>query len=474
MHAIVLLMTFKAKFRLRKNGHYWDSEFWIAFAISLVVVFVFSGFNRPLWIDEYLHFAIAGVSFDQAFDIMYLTNTDVNHGQTWFYQIASIELLHLFGAGTLGLRSLSWIASLVTLLSAYLLFRTFSVKPILQILFLAGVVLVPTISFELGNSRSYVVLLMSTALSTLALFTTMAPSRVPQHVKLLFTVGVTVGSLNHPYFAATLLTLLAAVFLARRLTFGENVFVTMKLMRFYVGVSLLSFMLSIFVGQLTWMRGSRDFSYMDPFDWLPIGLEIFIGASLLVVIGMIGSLTFYLREYRSRVLSPQLAAGLSLMIAGLSLCLLFSWISFLRNYWILPRQWLPGMLLALFGLILVAAHYLFIKTPASKAPKGKVGQLGTLVVIMLVGIGMGSEMVQIQNNKVYWNELGLKDLEAAYGGPEFYVVAGNLNIKCGDSVWKEHAKFYDPMDNSKFLLTEFTELYLSCNVHGSKNELLPK
>jgi hypothetical protein len=451
-------------FQLKKSSK-WDSEFWIAFAVALVVVFVFSGFNRPLWIDEYLHFALAGLSFDQALDMMYATNSNVNHGQTWFYQVVSVGLLHVFGAGTLGLRALSWFATLVTLLSAFLLFRIFSVRPILQFLFLAGVVLIPTISFELGNSRSYILVLMTTALSTLGLFSTIVPVRMPKYTKLLFTIGVIVGALNHPYFPVVLLTLLVTLFLTRKLAFGEKVIATLEAVRFYVGVSFLSGLLSIFVGLFTWMRGSPDFDRMDPFYWLPIGIEIFVGSSLLFFIGTAGMLFFSIRRCKNRLLSPQLAAGLPLIVAGTGLSLLFSWISLIRNYWILPRQWLPGILLVLFGVILVAAHFLLINRPTSHNSKFMAARLGTLAVMTLVAIGISREIVQIQNNRGYWDELGLENLQASLGDPgEFYTIAGNLNIKCGGSVWQDHARFYEPMNSTKLALPKFTELYESCTI----------
>jgi hypothetical protein len=65
--------------------------------ISVGVTAIFSGLNRPLWIDEYLHFALAGIPWSQTLEVMVATNSNINHGQTFFYQIFSVGLLNAFG-----------------------------------------------------------------------------------------------------------------------------------------------------------------------------------------------------------------------------------------------------------------------------------------------------------------------------------------------------------------------------------------
>ena len=49
---------------------------------ALVVSILYSGFDKPIWIDEYLHFAFGGLSFTEALDVLRsTTGSGVNWGK---------------------------------------------------------------------------------------------------------------------------------------------------------------------------------------------------------------------------------------------------------------------------------------------------------------------------------------------------------------------------------------------------------
>jgi hypothetical protein len=436
--------------------------------ISLGVTVIFSGFNRPLWIDEYLHFALAGIPWSQTLDIMASTNSNINHGQTFFYQVLSVGLLNVFGAGTFGLRALAWLATLVTLLTAFSFLRMFAVGPALKLLFVSVLILIPYFSFEMGNGRSYIVLIATTAIAALGLFASVAPEQPSRGVKTLFAVGVVVGALNHPYFPVVLVSLALALFLVRYLLRKEGLIVFIREMRFELIFSTLSGLLSIATGLLTWMRGSQDFSNMDPFQsfkkfGLPIGVDEFVVASWALLLFTLVTVAVAFWQSKSRTLDPKLAVGVSFIILGLGLSLLFSWISLWRNYWIIPRQWLPGAFLFFLGVILVVAYLLAKHNQQRGKTRRIVAASGTWVVVILFGIGVGRGVMEIHQNSVFWQELSSNQLEVeTVDGNRFGVMAGNLNIKCGGPVWKEHARYYGP-ESSQELVPVFLSRYESCN-----------
>jgi hypothetical protein len=99
--------------------------------------------------------------------------------------------------------------------------------------------------------------------------------------------------------------------------------------------------------------------------------------------------------------------------------------------------------------------------------------LGTLVVSILLAMGAGRDFIEIQNNRNFWNELGLYSLQESYdNGSDFYTLAGKLNIKCGGTVWKDHAIFYETVETDEtpeLALAKFNELYISCEGASPEN-----
>jgi hypothetical protein len=454
--------------QLEKRKMKLDKELVVALILALAVTIIFSGFNRPLWIDEYLHFALAGVPWLDAINLMIETSSNVNHGQTWFHQILSISTLHIFGAGAIGLRLVSWIATVVTILSAFFFLRLFIVPPIIKFLFLAILILIPTFSFEIGNSRFYMLLMMATTLTVFGLFTNIASKHSSWTEKTLFGFGVLIGALSHPYFPVVLLGLLVALYLTRRMVLGDNLWESIRATSYQLALTALSLGTSVGVGLFTWMRGGPEFTSMDPFDWLPINLPIFVAFSLLLFICGIATLIWLYRSSRNNPLDYPLAVGVVLLVTGVGMSVFFSWVSFVRSYWILPRQWLPGSIIALLGLTLVISYF-WTKRKRQK-PIDTALRVGVAVALVLFGFGILRGSIEIQTNAQYWNDLRTTELRNLTNDTnQFYTLAGNLNMKCGGDVWLEHSKFYDPKNNPKDSLEAFSKLFESCAIAEDKD-----
>jgi hypothetical protein len=213
------------------------------------------------------------------------------------------------------------------------------------------------------------------------------------------------------------------------------------------------------------MTGSPDFSYMDPFEWLPFGLMTFVALTLAFIVFTIGLSFWALHQVKIRSPDFNLVLGFSLMVMGAGLSLLFSWISLLRNYWVLPRQWLAGALLVLFGVTLLMTYLFQNKVFLSRHPK-KLNFLKGLVLTatsIFFSISAYMGFVEVRQNIDFWSGLspaGLASLVDQSGG--LFIFAGNLNIKCGGKVWSEHSQFYAPGLKPVDLIERFMEEYQAC------------
>jgi hypothetical protein len=124
---------------------------------------------------------------------------------------------------------------------------------------------------------------------------------------------------------------------------------------------------------------------------------------------------------------------------------------------------LPGAFLFFLGVILVVAYLLAKHNQQRSKTRRILAASGTWVVVILFGIGVGRGVMEIHQNSVFWQELSSNQLVLeAVAGNRFGVLAGNLNIKCGGPVWKEHARYYGP-ESSQELVSVFLSRYESCN-----------
>jgi hypothetical protein len=66
---------------------------------------LYSQYRHPIWIDEFLHFALGAFSGpDDGWEVIQQTILSFNFSQTGIYMMADFWLLKLFGADALALR----------------------------------------------------------------------------------------------------------------------------------------------------------------------------------------------------------------------------------------------------------------------------------------------------------------------------------------------------------------------------------
>jgi hypothetical protein len=163
-----------------------------------------------------------------------------------------------------------------------------------------------------------------------------------------------------------------------------------------------------------------------------------------------------------------LAVGVVLLAAGVGMSVLFSWISLVRSYWILPRQWLPGSIIALLGLALVISY--IWANRQKRNPNQMVLRVGVAAASALFGLGILGGSMQIQANTQYWNDLRSTELRNLTDDTnQFYTLAGNLNMKCGGKVWSEHSIIYDSENDLVDLVPVFSNLFELCKKENDKD-----
>ncbi len=129
--------------------------------VGLVVLAVFitiinSGFSKPLWIDEYLHFAMGSLTFTEAIQVIAETTGDgVNWGQTGTYLFLDYLLGNLFGANLWALRAPSIISGFILLLAAVYFMRARGLSRPWQLIALLILGSQWTLMYYVGEARPY-------------------------------------------------------------------------------------------------------------------------------------------------------------------------------------------------------------------------------------------------------------------------------------------------------------------------------
>ena len=425
-------------------------------ALSVVVVGVYSSWGRPMGIDEVLHFALGSMTPADALATIYeSTGPHVNHGQTGFLMFINYLLLQVGGASLLALRLPSIIAAGIMLASAIYFLRRQSLAWPWQTLVVMAFAAQSGLMFFAGEGRPYMIL-ASTTVATLAYFQIPAAQRRRWPVVLFGFYAIVIGFANHPYYAFMYVTVLAfTIFMASvaggsRPTWGE--------VRRVADLPLLGIgvVLYIILGALTWMRGTPVFDF-DP--WGPIGgpatalkvlvashaellgslpeLKIFVIALLVIT-----SLVVYSAHHTKPLLPP-----IALIALGVATSLAFSAASFVRDYWILPRQWVAGIALGTIGFVwLISELYKLARTNSSFFLS--FASLGIAAYITVTGVSAAAAaLASTTHYPQYWEDLAVTKpdpdalaRQATTNGD--WVEAANANVLLGGPVAENLSRYY--------------------------------
>ena len=429
----------------------------IVLAIGSYMLLSYSSFTRPIWIDEFLHFALGSHrTTAEAWQSISETVPTLNHGQTGIYMLVDYWLLQMGGANLFLLRLPSMLAGVLLLASVTRIAEEKRFGLLGTLLILACFFAQKNLMNFAGEARPYFPLAAATV-GTLAFYL------VPRERRGFLTntlgiVSIVLGVAFHPYFPLYWFSLATFGFL----TYTRPT-ITLDCARAFLRhcnllVSIPAAIAYFTLAKLTWLRGSPVFE-MDPFQWvkrdgllttfISDGHFQFLGhfwrEGLLVI--AICAIGFAVPRLRIDPTYRRLAAPILLIALALVLSLALSAISYHRHYWILPRQWVASMALSCVGFVWLTielAGFLsktarFLGFPAYLA-------LGFVLFPLIVQIHKATQadrdavltavLVDRTNPP-----LSAPPLETPRNNDEWVALA-NANISAGGDVWPIFRRFY--------------------------------
>ena len=433
---------------------------WLAIAaLAIGATALHGSFGRPLWIDEFLHFALGSFrSTGEAWDTIYSTTVTVNHGQTGVYMMIDYGLLQLFGASPSALRLPSLVSALLLFWGAVALLRFRELGPPWQVLVVVALFSNAALMYFAGEARPYMPLAAAST-GALAYYLAPPPLRSRFSVRALGFVSISWGALIHPYFSLYWLTacLFAyGVALANRTVVpGWRSFLSHASIR----LSALGMVLYFTMGALTWLRGGPAFRF-DPFYYLKRDQLVheFIGChvnflagdarrSVLLIVFALAPVVvaFSPRRWRERLL-PLLAPSILLVLA-LALSVLIGWLAYRRNYWVLTRQWVASMALATVSVV-----WLWGELARAAGRVHRALGLAVLVLSVACVVPRGGEVLRerAQSFRSYLaertaptGEPSPADTAPDPSGNDGWVALANANVRAGGPVWTVFRRYYE-------------------------------
>lgn len=430
--------------------------------ISAYILTAYSSFTRPIWIDEFLHFALGSHrSTAEAWQSISETLPNFNHGQTGIHMLLDYWLLYLFGASAFVLRLPSLIAT------AFLLFSLVQIALLLRfnlvwtLLLLVAIFCQQNLMYYVGEARPYIVLAAAVT-GVLAFYLT----PVEQRTGCTRTCGglsIGMGVLFHPYFPLYWLALAVYTRAIQAQPFTARSILPDFIRHCDAWLSVPAAIVCLVLAKYTWMRGAPDFHF-DPFQWIRddgifytfTGLshfqflgDAYLSAPIALGIGTLVSLIPTVR--RSRVFR-RLGPPFALLALSLGLSLFLSALCYYKEYWILPRQWVASMTLSCLAVIWLTKEITVI-LPTNL-------RLLALPVIGVVGYVLYGSLIPAYRLKVVDVNAVLKTV--THGAPpktgaapssgkvpannDEWVALANENIASGGAVWPVFRRYYSRQD----------------------------
>lgn len=427
----------------------------LLFLLTLAILLLRTDAKGPIWIDEFLHFAMGAYdSTTSAWQVVRETTVGVNHGQTGVYMMLDYWLLKGFGASAVALRLPSLLSAAWLLLSAAAVIRYRGFPPGWQCLALLSLAAQSQVMQLSAEARPYIPL-AAASMGTLAYYLAREERRHTFPIRVLGWGSILLGTLMHPYFALYWLLLFSFAHLVK---IGDG---TLRpgwrsLFR-HVNppLSCVGAFAFFAAGALTWLRGGPVFKF-DPFEWLKRGdllssavnsshLEFlgipFLRLAFLAVCGLCPLLFLIPGRLRQRI-GPLVPPAL-LVIMALSISAFLSYLSWRRDYWILPRQWVASVAVVPIGIVWLAG--MLSRGLRLILPWG--------ALLMALGLGTLFCWSAYQSHQ---NTLKVSAAAAGPGAPadheggkvpenpDEWVTLANRNLVEGGPVWLIFKKYYQP------------------------------
>ena len=445
--------------------------------LSVVLLALYSSWNRPLWYDEMVYFVLGGLdSVPDVLSTIYETTTNVNQGTTGAYMFLDYVSLSMFGAHTWALRLPSLLFGLYFLTAAAVFLRGRGVGWLglwALTLLLAGQ---QTLMYYVGEARTYMPLAAATA-GVLAYYFIPLENRRRIGPRVLGWSAVLIGVLFHPYFAvywAVILLFAAAVQSKWKLLirFSNPILVIVGTSFFFI------------VASLTWLRGSAKREDLDPFLFLVDPLwrsivaqlfqAIYVDRVLVAVAGftLLASALLASPGWRqARETIQQWWPPVVLLIVSFLAAVVLSVISIEQAFWIIPRQWIASI-----GVSSIALIWLFsVMIRRVLSVRGMLvaniikAAIGLVIIFAAMEPAIG-QLTQLRswNNDRAQSSLSeiatqaqlaeeLRRVSAGEREPlseDEWVAFGNANTLRGGLVWSEFGDYYTSRDWDNFVLRD--------------------
>jgi hypothetical protein len=453
-----------ASARSAKDTIVWSK--WLTIAISIPVIAytlaAYSSLTRSVWIDEFLHYALGSHrSAAEAWTSISATLPVFNHGQTGIHMLVDYWLLHWFGASAFALRVPSLLAATFLLCSLVQIGLRLRFNPVWTLLLLAAVFCQQNLMFYAGEARPYIMLAASVT-GALAFYLTPFEQRTGCS-RAFGGVALGMGVLFHPFFPVYWL----AIAVYTRAIQPQPIAIRSLLPDFVrhcdAWLSIPAAVACLVLAKYTWLKGAPVFN-MDPFEWIRAdGLfytftgiahfqflgKAYIAAPIALALGLLAALV---PSIRRSPMFRRLAPPLVLLALALGLSLFLSAISYFRDYWILPRQWVASITLSCLATIWLAKE---IATTLARYLK-----VLALPVIGVVGYVLSLSIVPVYRSKQNDVRAVVQTVidgaaRKSGAGPssdtvpknnEEWVALANENIAGGGPVWPVFRRFYGRSD----------------------------
>jgi hypothetical protein len=312
-----------------------------------------------------------------------------------------------------------------------------------------------------GEARPYIMLAAS-VIGAFAFYLTPVEQRTG-FIRVCGGVALGLGVLFHPFFPIYWLAIAIYTRAIQAQPFTIRTLLPDFIRHCDPWLSIPAAVACLTLAKYTWLRGSPVFN-MDPFQWIKAdGLfktftrishfqflgEAYLAAPIALGLGLLAAL---LPSIRRSAAFRRLGPPLGLLALALGLSLLLSAISYYRQYWILPRQWVASM-----ALCCLAVTWLAKELAAVLADKMR---LLAIPVIGVVGYGLYLSVVPVSQYKKA--EVDAVMQRMINGAPkksgaapksdklpannDEWVLLANENVASGGPVWPVFRRFYARKD----------------------------
>jgi len=437
----------------------------LACVIGIAGLGLYSGYRHPIWIDEFLHFALgAFCGPGEAWQVIRQTVLSFNFNQTGIYMMADFWLLKLFGPDAFALRLPSLLSAAWLLVSTTTLFAVRCFGNLWKLVAVLAILAQGSLMNYAAEARPYMPL-AAAVIGTLAFYLA-APEERRGWIFIAGVISIGLGVLMHPYFPGYWAVVICIGFMTslfeRRCVPGVRQFLIFCDFRLVVpGLATYGI-----VGAMTWMRGEPALSF-DPFQWIrrdalvPEFLDyshlsfifdfmtpadqLWFGPRRVVLYVMTALVLAYpLLPRRWRPQLFRLVPPLLLALASLLTSATLSCISYRHHYWILDRQWIASLALMPVAVVWYIGE---LGRIADQQCKGLSVLLAAGCVAMLCAVLYGLVPQKIATLR---QDANRRTIAAPEPNPTAavptdnlgWVALANANIAAGGSVWAVFRKFY--------------------------------